>query len=210
VIRATHLLIHWPLGRKARARIGLTQIVSRHDAAKLLVGRTGRGDDDVDVSFMTRLVQQWDIGYGQRRFRGQSREPARDGVVHRRVHDGLECVARLRIAEDDRTERAAIDAAVRIHDTGAETGHHSRRTRAFRRERLVCQPIGIDRRNTTRRQPAQDVALSGSDAAGQRDADHGVRFSAAVTVLRRSKAIVSGPTPPGTGVTAPATATTPG
>ena len=43
-----------------------------------------------------------------------------------------------------------------------------------------------------------------------RHADHGSRCSAAVTVFRSSNAIVSGPTPPGTGVSAPATSATSG
>src|SRR5690606_31797760 len=69
---------------------------------------------------------------------------------------------------------------------------------------------GVDGGNAPRRQRAGDVALAGREASGQRDADHAALASAAVTVLTSSCAIVSGPTPPGTGVSAPATSATAG
>src|SRR5262249_6472928 len=80
---------------------------------------------------------------------------------------------------------------------------------ASRSHDAVSEFVGIDAGNATFPQFANDVALAGGDTASQGDPQHQPsRRRAAVTVFFSSIAIVNGPTPPGTGVRAPATSST--
>src|SRR5690606_22346494 len=92
----------------------------------------------------------------------------------------------------------------------AESPGHGPGTRRSRRERLAREHVGVDGGNPARGQRAGDMALAGREAPGQRDPDHAALVSAAVTVFTSSWAMVRGPTPPGTGVSAPATSATAG
>src|SRR5262245_2764822 len=68
--------------------------------------------------------------------------------------------------------------------------------------------VGVKARHAATSELVEHIALPRCDAAGQADFEH--RASAAVTVFFSNIAIVSGPTPPGTGDNAPATSATSG
>ena len=84
------------------------------------------------------------------------------------------------------------------------------------RDRVARERVGVDDRHAERGELRQAVGLPRRDAAGQRDSQHRPSRAvtswrcAAATVFFSSIAIVSGPTPPGTGVSAPATSATAG
>src|ERR1035437_2912459 len=70
--------------------------------------------------------------------------------------------------------------------------------------------IRVDQQTSIAGQRLADKLFSADDAARQPDFQHTPeRRSAEATVLTISMAMVSGPTPPGTGVYAPARSTTP-
>jgi len=82
------------------------------------------------------------------------------------------------------------------------------------RKRLEAELRGlveVERPAAAGRQPLAHLRLAGRDAAGEADAQQGSpqsAFKAARTVFAISISIVKGPTPPGTGVSAAATAAT--
>jgi len=76
-------------------------------------------------------------------------------------------------------------------------------------DHLVGNGVEVQRSQSGRGEPAQDVRLPAGDSAGEADPQD-ARRPAAFTVFFMSIAIVSGPTPPGTGVSAPATSRTDG
>ena len=94
----------------------------------------------------------------------------------------------------------------------AEPGDDGLEPARARLDRLAREPIGVDERDPQRGEARRAVGLPRRDPSGQGRKDHGQRAPrralAAVTVFFSSIAIVSGPTPPGTGVKAPATLAT--
>ena len=109
-----------------------------------------------------------------------------------------------------------VHGAVATHGVGAEALADRGQPRRARRHHFARQDVGVHDRHARLADLGGDIALAGRDAARQRNpANHIAAFpvarsSAAVTVLRRTMATVSGPTPPGTGVSAPATSSTSG
>ncbi len=126
------------------------------------------------------------------------------------MDDRFEIAPGAGVAEDHCAEFPAIDLAVGADDVAAEAALDGLRGRGAGRHDRVGEQVCVNRRDVARREGREDVALARRDAARQRDTDHGARPSAAVTVFLSSSAIVSGPTPPGTGVMAPATCSTAG
>src|SRR5581483_386947 len=82
----------------------------------------------------------------------------------------------------------------------------------------VRERVGIQTRNPALTKPLEHVALAGRNAAAKCNARHGrdglpahpALQLAAASVFFNSMTIVSGPTPPGTGDSAPATSATSG
>ena len=129
-------------------------------------------------------------------------------------------------------ELRAIDGAVGGEDVGAEARGDRRGRFGAGRRHAVREHVGVEARHAAPPELLEHVALAGRDAAGQCDFQHRsgrrlqpaepgrlpsrilpvlpVRSCAAVSVFFSSIAIVSGPTPPGTGVSAPATSATSG
>ena len=185
----------------------------------LLVGRARRDDDRVEVRFAPGLVQQRDVGHGDRPPAGGRRTTPSMASIDGRMHDGLEIAARRLVAEDD--ARRAPSGRCRRPATGRPAPNRSsdaRGARRARRERRVRERVGIDRRERrggrTGAAPTTSPSQSRRSARPCASADVrpatsrgrlASRASAATSVLLRSNAIVSGPTPPGTGVSAPAT-----
>src|SRR5918995_87560 len=221
VIGAPGLLRQGKLRLDSLARILEREAVARSQPPNLLRW-SARGDHHrVEIRVASRFVQQGDVGHckGHRRKRGK---PCLDGLIHRGMHDGLQIPARFLVTEDNAAERLPVDAAVRRADGRAKSFQDARGARCARCDRRVREGVGVDGGNTVVGEPPPNPRLPRRDPAGERDRAHPARqardmagllasrASAATSVLLRSSAIVSGPTPPGTGVSAPATAETPG
>src|SRR5215211_6821152 len=124
------------------------------------------------------------------------------------MYDRLKIPACRGVGEYHGTELPSIDRSGRIeHVTSKPFGDRLRRLGAGGRH-AVRELVGIETRRAELPEPLEDVALPRRNPAGQRDLPH--RSSAARSVFLRSRAMVSGPTPPGTGVNAPATCSTSG
>src|SRR5262249_41430865 len=120
------------------------------------------------------------------------------------------------VREHPRAERLAVDEAGGVEDARPERRHHRRVRSAVRFHELVRDEVQIERQAASRDQLAQDEALSGGDPAGETDAQPGPAAQlpanrvADMTVFFIKSAIVNGPTPPGTGVSADAVSRTEG
>ncbi len=66
-------------------------------------------------------------------------------------------------------------------------------------DHLVAEPVSLDQQAAHRFQRPPHERLPAGETAGESYAEHWC-FSASATVLAISMAMVSGPTPPGTGV----------
>src|SRR5215203_1246043 len=129
------------------------------------------------------------------------------------MDDGLERGAGAAIGEHDCPQGRAIDRSVRAEDGRTETLDHCSVSGCSGGNRLSREDIGVDRRDPELIEPPEAETLAGRDSAGEcgpQKCQAGVRSCAARSVFFSSIAIVSGPTPPGTGVSAPATSTTDG
>src|SRR5277367_3280450 len=107
-------------------------------------------------------------------------------------------------------KRASIQASIGANDLRAEALDDAVVDRPPRLHELAPNLIGVDDRNPEVREHAAHRRLAAAQSAGKSNAQHQAgkprRILAARTVLDISMAMVSGPTPPGTGVNAPLTA----
>src|SRR5262245_30810913 len=126
------------------------------------------------------------------------------------MHDRLEAAARARGGKDDASQAPAIEGAIGGDDFPAESADNGLESRRPRHDRLACEHVCVDHRDARLPEPRHDVALPRRNAPGQADSFHPALNSAAVMVLRSTIAMVRGPTPPGPGVSAPATSSTAG
>ena len=131
-------------------------------------------------------------------------------VPYAGMHDGVQPCARRRVREDDVPEPLPVQAAVLGQDPGTESRHHVAVGRAARRHDLVRDPVQVEGGEAGRGQPPEDARLPAGDPPGQADPQGQARSPAAFTVFFMRSAMVRGPTPPGTGVSAPATSRTEG
>src|SRR5688572_16244223 len=132
------------------------------------------------------------------------------------MNDGLQLPACRGFSEHLLGDHFSVDAAVRSQKRPAEQGRDGSGRRRALSERLVHDIVGVDGGNASVLQSRKHVTLAGGDSARQCDPQHDAyrpqarRSSAATIVFAMSIAIVSGPTPPGTGVSAPAISATSG
>ena len=144
--------------------------------------------------------------------RREIREPLADAAVDLGVDDGFEIGAGDAIAEDQPAEGRTIERAIGAQVGGTEAIDDARQSSRAGGDGVAGELVGIDDRGTEGSKPGEAIRLPRRDAAGQGCPPHGHmaarRAAAALTVLRSRTAIVSGPTPPGTGVSAPATSAT--
>ncbi len=131
-----------------------------------------------------------------------------------------------RVGKDDSTEFLPIHSLIRGEDAASKFAHHILVSVGPGLDQTVGDLVGIQHAAAKFAKNRGDRGLSGGDSARQAHAQHqglaatapGAFIGAACARLRRaaftvlliSKAMVSGPTPPGTGVIAPATSATPG
>ena len=202
--------------------------------------RTGRDDHAVEVASRAGFVQQRDVDDGERRVAEQleGAQPGGDRAVDRRVDDRFEVAARRRVGEHDRAELRAIDGAVGGEHVGAEPRGDrrasprcrppSRRARARRHRGTARRAGGTARargscpsrcrrsarlfsmRRDLGAEPLARYDLHCPSCLPAATRPSCPRARAARSVFFSSIAIVSGPTPPGTGDSAPATSATSG
>src|SRR5262249_32125285 len=101
--------------------------------------------------------------------------------------------------ENQFAEGVAIDEAVGIEDPHPKLADHRVVRFGAGKQNLVTQLVRFDQVTSEITQGVPDEALAAGQAAREPYAEH-KRCSAARTVLDMSMAMVSGPTPPGTGV----------
>lgn len=124
---------------------------------------------------------------------------------HGRVDDGVELVdARVSGVEGEAREGGAVERAVAVEDARAETlDDRSEDGLAGVHERAADFVGGEDVR-AVRGEQARDGGFAAAEIAGEANAEHAGylprRRRAALTVFDMSMAMVSAPTPPGTGV----------
>ena len=102
-------------------------------------------------------------------------------------------------------QRAPVERPVYAYHRGAEMPHDLRIHGLARLHHCAAYFITAGHKSTQPREAGGNGALAAGHAAGQRDPKHGYgtsprRAAAALTVFCISIAIVSAPTPPGTGV----------
>ena len=203
----------------------------------LRLNRARGHDHAVEVLLVPGLVQQRHVHHHHRvpeQFESAKRGSNRP--IHGRMHDGVEIPAGGRIREHHRPKLRAIDASVRQRARPRRSAPRwrpsppspprSRRAPARRHRGRPGRGGGTARGHDSSRsqcrpsgQPSASVRPSKPDATPHvsllpsrhpaRPAPP-ARSTAAVSVFLSSMAIVRGPTPPGTGVSAPATSATSG
>src|SRR5215472_7568165 len=111
----------------------------------------------------------------------------------------------LRVLEHQRGQTRPGDGAIGRKDFTAKFAHHPVVGLAAWRHHLAADFVGLNHEATPAGQRFTHECLTGGDAAGQTYFQHRPRRrSAEATVFDISMAMVSGPTPPGTGVYADA------
>ena len=192
-----------------RLRGTLVEAVARAESRELHGGLAVHDHQPIEAQVCAGLDEERRIGH-QHGARRLCRRPAPLQLAHARVHDRVEPHARLGVGEHQRGESGTVERAILQHRI-AEGRHDLDERLAARRRRVACGLVEVERPAAACREPPEHLRLSGRDAAGEADAEQGSpqgAFSAARTVFAISIAIVRGPTPPGTGVSAPATADT--
>ena len=86
---------------------------------------------------------------------------------HFRVHDRVQPVQRLRVAEHDRAERRPVQAAIGQEDRVTERSRDLREPRGAGPDHDPGQFVSVDVHGTVQHEPARDGAFSGCDPAGQ-------------------------------------------
>jgi len=214
VIPARNLVLDRPLGRDPRARVGIGEAIACYEPSNLLLRIAGADDHFVEVVFVTSFEEKRDIRNREARVGREIDSPFPYPAVHVGVDDCFEVGTRETIGEDDARERGAIERAVIAENRRAKPRDDGREASRTRRDGIARQAIRIDNRDARRGKLRRAVGLSCRYPAGQCGEHHDQplpsRAVAAETVFLSSMAIVSGPTPPGTGVSAPATSATPG
>ena len=141
---------------------------------------------------------------------------------YRRMHNLIQFLNSRRLAAEGKFgQPGAVYAAIRFEDPGSEMPHDLFIDIFAGLHELMRDFVGLDDLRTQGRKHLAHHRLAGSDAARQTDLQHCQacsaanagrrdprRIFAAFTVFAISMAMVSGPTPPGTGVIAPATSAT--
>ncbi len=196
-----------------RPRRALVEPVARAQPRELLLRGAVHDQQAVEAQVHAALDQERRVGH-QHASRPRAREargPAGLGRAHARVHDAIEALPRRGVVEHQRAERRPVERAGRVQHGVAEGGPDLRERLAAGRGDRARDGVEVERAATALGQPAQHERLAARDPARESHPQHArpqLAAAAARTVFAINIAIVSGPTPPGTGVSAPATADT--
>src|SRR5690242_15069128 len=126
------------------------------------------------------------------------------------MHQTVERGQTVGLIEDFGRQALPVDGAVRVQNASPELPDHIRIGLAAGKKHFVAELIGLDQVTPQCRQSLADKSLAAGQTSGQTNFQHTaasrtpMRRSADPMVLTMSIAMVSGPTPPGTGVYAPA------
>ena len=118
------------------------------------------------------------------------------------MHQAVQLRQPVRPFEHLRRQPGPVDRAIRRQHTRPELADHGVVRLRARHQHLVPKLIGLDQVAAEVRQRLSHEALAGGQSARQPYAKHAFLSSrsAASMVFTMSMAMVSGPTPPGTGV----------
>src|SRR5581483_9283208 len=156
-----------------------------------------------------------------RAFTRHLRQPLLLPGDHRRMNQPVQLL-HAAVAERKLRQPRTVNRPIGIDDLRTKMSHHVVVHRLAGLHEFVRDHIGLKKMGPQLDEHAAHDALTARYAAGQANAQQGCsyrlpasagmreprRIRAALTVLTMSMAIVSGPTPPGTGVSAPATSAT--
>ncbi len=92
--------------------------------------------------------------------------------LHRGMHDAVEVVERLLVAEHDRGHGRTVERAVLVDDVGAEAVGHRIEQRRSRRLQIAGDLVGVDDRRAPLGEHRRHRRLSRSDSSGQSHDDH--------------------------------------
>ena len=175
LVRSLDLFRQWHLAADAAECFSAGEAVSFFQARDLGVAVGGDDDGLIDSLVDTGFEEERDVvdDDGLRilscRFSRQSDLLS----CHAGVNDGFECTAFCRMAEDDGSERLAIEAAVRVEDGLAECFDDLPPSRLARLHDIASQLVGIDHHRAALREHLGDGAFTGGDAACEADQNHG-------------------------------------
>ena len=196
------------LGGQTCLRRLVVESVALAQPPPLKLGRAVHDDEPAETEVDAGLDEQRRVGHHDR-LRAGRRGPPHFFLADAGVHEGVQPRACLRIGEDELAQPLAVHAAVGGQDLAAEGPHHVGMGRPPGGHHIVGDAVEVERGQARLRQAAQDVGLAAGDSAREADPqDEHPR--AAFTVFFMRRAIVKGPTPPGTGVRAEATSRTEG
>src|SRR5579885_3489837 len=120
------------------------------------------------------------------------------------MDQGIQAGQSFRVIENNSGEFAPVESAVRAENAGTELAQRRLKSRASGGQSFMPEFVGPNQVTPEGCQSVADEALTAGQASRESDLQHTPRRrSADSTVLAISIAMVSGPTPPGTGVYAP-------
>ena len=220
---------HGKLRSDTASRFSFTQAAGE-EARKLLLGRAP-GDHQA-VKILVESGFHDERGFDES---GVARaavlpfvELVKHGFADTGMDNGVEPIEFGAVGEDEGAESGAVDAAPGIRDGGAEFTNHVVVGSLAGFDQSVGKSIGVEDGEAHFAEHGGHGAFAAGDAAGEAKSEHAAdyrteadecegegfaearRSRAALTVLLISMVMVMGPTPPGTGVSAPAVCTAPG
>ena len=220
----TQFFFDGKLGGDAAAGLRFAE-ASREQALELLLGLAPGNDQSIEFFVHARFDKEG--GLHKRGIPVAVPLPVvelpEDGLGHARVHNGIETIELAAIGKDECSQFGAVNTAAAVGDQRPEFAEHFTVGGLARLSQLVRQRVGIENGEAHLAEHGRDGALAAGDPAGESESQHDFpgyravavdcvaenlgearRRRAAFTVLLMSMVMVMGPTPPGTGVSAPA------
>src|SRR5712691_739952 len=220
----TQFFLDGKLGRDAAAGLRFGK-AARNQAFQLLLGLAPRDDEAIELLVQAGFDEQ--RGFDERGVADSVPLPfvelPEDDVGDARVHDGVQAVELGPVGKNNVRELDPVDAPARIGDGRSELAQDLIVCGLAPFDQSVGQRIGVEDGEAHFAEHGGDGALSAGNSARESESEHffsdyramaldwvkenlgdARRRRAAFTVLLMSMAMVIGPTPPGTGVSAPA------
>src|ERR1019366_7297149 len=210
-IRVLSFPVQRHLAADAVADVALQRAFAAQCALHLLLLSAGDEDEFVEARVAPGFDE--DGSFDDRDAIGMGRAEVGNRLVFapncRRVHQRIQAGQTLRVSEDARRQGAAVDGGVGGQNLATEFLYHGLVSLSAGRHHRMADFIRLNQQATAGGQRLANKRLSAGETARQPNFQHTPkRRSAEATVLTMSMAMVRGPTPPGTGVYAPAHSTT--
>ncbi len=212
------------LGRDAAAGLRFGK-AARNQAFELLLGLTPGHDEAIEFLVQAGFDKQ--RGFDERGVADSVPLPfvelPEDDVGDARVHDGVQAVELGAVGKNNVRELDPVDAPACVGDDRSELAQDLIVRGLAPFDQSMGQGIGVEDGEAYFAEHGGDGALSAGNSARESESEHffsdyramaldwvkenlgdARRRRAAFTVLHMSMAMVIGPTPPGTGVSAPA------